>query len=280
MNFGTPVPLLIGIVLIVGAVALFFLDKLKPGYGRDSDKVYAVLWLVSGVFLLGHLTMELLASFQQLLMAGMLIALTIENVLSRRPKDARYAPQGVADAPRADPPPYRPSRSPGYGAPPARMNMRAELDNDESLRGRFSDNRRMLSGRDERDVRRPSYYQDDYPEPRDYPERYDDRGYPPRPNGPATERPMGRLNPGDDRIRRRRPRPTDSRYDTDMSGATWDDGASGSSPGVGQGGYSSHSSSVPQAEAGTEADSYADYRPVDYTRDDPNRPSPDYGRRY
>ncbi|MEO0351241.1 MAG: Ycf66 family protein, partial [Cyanobacteria bacterium P01_A01_bin.15] len=39
MNFGTPVPLLVGLILILGAVGLFFLDKIKPGYERSSDKV-------------------------------------------------------------------------------------------------------------------------------------------------------------------------------------------------------------------------------------------------
>ena len=121
MNFGTPVPLLIGIILILGAMALFFLEKFRPGYERDSDKVYAVLLLISGIFLLGHLDMDLIPSFQQLLMAGMLTALLIENIRSRLP--------------RTDPlvPPYSnrpPSRPPRYDErPPVRRGYRAELDN-------------------------------------------------------------------------------------------------------------------------------------------------------
>ncbi len=121
MNFGTPVPLLIGIILILGAMALFFLDKFRPGYERDSDKVYAVLLLISGIFLLAHLDMDLIPSFQQLLMAGMLTALLIENIRSRLP--------------RTDPlvPPYTnrpPSRPPRYDErPPVRRGYKAELDN-------------------------------------------------------------------------------------------------------------------------------------------------------
>ncbi|MBE7380664.1 MAG: hypothetical protein F6J95_004565 [Leptolyngbya sp. SIO1E4] len=271
MNFGTPVPLLIGIVLIIGAVALFFLDKIKPGYGRDSDKVYAILWLVSGVFLLGHLTMELLASFQQLIMTGMLIAITIENILSRKPRDDRYAPQAASDAPMRGEPSYRPSRTASYGNS-ARMNVRAELENEGPPRGRFPTDRRVLSGREEQGGRRSSYYGDDYPD------RYgDDRDYGARPNG-SSDRPVGRLAPGNDRIRRRRPKSVDSRYGDVSNGGAWDEPSSGYS--ANSGGYSSHSSD-PAPRNGAESDSYVDYRPVDYPSDEPNTPSnPDYGNRY
>lgn len=274
MNFGTPVPLLIGIVLILGAIALFFLDKLKPGYGRDSDKVYAILWLVSGVFLLGHLTMELLASFQQLIMAGMLIAVTIENILSRRPKDARYAPQGIPDMPM-EPEPYRPSRSQGYrSSSSSRMNVRAELDNEAAFGGRFASDRRMLRGRDDQPPRRPSYYGDDYPD-----QYADERAYGQRPPSVADERPIGRLNPGgSDRIRRRRPKAIDERY---ADSATWDEPQApyGGSSG---GGYSSHAesaSSSPYPDNG-DTDSYTDYRTAEYPNDESRPPSRDYGGRY
>lgn len=272
MNFGTPVPLLIGIVLIVGAIALFFVDQLKPGYGRSSDRVYAVLWLISGVFLLGHLNMELLASFQQLLMAGMLIAITVENVLSRRPKDDRYAPQR---APEPPPQPYRPSRGPGGGGyrTSPRMNVRAELDNEPSLRDGYGSDRRMLGGRNDRAAYgdRAAYY------PEDYPERYDDRPY-----GAATDRPVGRLNPASDRIRRRRSKGgPDARYDIDYTSTAWDESPGGYS--AGQDGYSS--SSLPPSRSaypngGEDSDSYVDYRPVDYPEQDSDQSSKDYDRDY
>ncbi len=118
MNFGTPVPLLIGIILILGALALFFLEKFRPGYERDSDKVYAVLLLVSGLFLLAHLDMELLASFQQLLMAGMLTALLIESIRNRLPR--------TEPVPSLD---NRPPRPRYDNRPPANRRVyRAELD--------------------------------------------------------------------------------------------------------------------------------------------------------
>ena len=191
MNFGTPVPLLLGIVLILGAVALFFLDKLKPGYGRDSDKVYAILWLISGVFLLGHLTMDLLPSFQQLLMTGMLITVTIENIYSRTPRDERYASQAVGESSsRGD---YYPSRPRDYRGGP-RIPVRAELDNEESYRPRFAEDQRMLRGRDE-PPRRPDYYDDGYRR-----DRYaNGRGAYSNPATPPFERSVERLNPSSDR---------------------------------------------------------------------------------
>ena len=94
MNFGTPVPLLLGIFMVICAVALFFIERLKPGYERDTDKVYAILFLISGVFLLGNLTMDLIPSFQQMLMVGMLVSLTIQNINSRTPNPVRSGAQG------------------------------------------------------------------------------------------------------------------------------------------------------------------------------------------
>ena len=305
MNFGTPVPLLIGIVLILGGVVLFFVDRLKPGYGRDSDKVYAILWLICGVFLLGHLNMELLASFQQLIMAGMLITVTIQNVYSRTPREDRYASQpGMSDRDEY----YRPSRpQPDYRSSSPRMNVRAELDNEGPYRPRFPEDRRMIGGRDE-PSRRSGYYDDGYGD------RYDagQGGYTDRPM-PPNDRPVERLNPSGDRIRRRS-KPGPGRYDIPPARG-WDESnsgyaansggysANGGSYGgdsysgnagsgysaasednyVGSGGYSSHAA----ADAGDTAggnnagdDSYVDYRPVNnYPKDDAEQPPADYGSR-
>jgi hypothetical protein len=313
VNFGTPVPLLIGIVLILGGVALFFVDRLKPGYGRDSDKVYAVLWLISGVFLLGHLNMELLASFQQLLMAGMLITVTIQNVYARTPREDRYAPQPAGGG-RDDY--YRPSRPPqDYRSSSPRMNVRAELDNEGPYRPRFPEDRRMIGGREE-PPRRSGYYEDGYGDRYGAPQN----GYPDRPT-PPSDRPVERLNPSGDRIRRRA-KPSAGRYDIPPARG-WDEAASGyaansggysansggysangggySANGdsysgnagagysaasednyVGSGGYSSHSSpEAGDAAAGNGGDdSYVDYRPVNnYPSDDAGQPPADYGSR-
>lgn len=220
MNFGTPVPLLIGIVLIVGAIALFFLDKLKPGYGRDSDKVYALLSLVSGVFLLAHLTMELIPSFQQLIMAGMVIALLIDNIRSRGPASDRFAQQQGPDL-RPD---YRPPSRPAYGD--RRANVRAELERDG---GYYGPSRPVLGSRDQG---RSGYGDDPYGD-RGYGERdrWDDR---------RNDTPNGSNGRNDERIRRRRP-PLQLRGDlgTTTGNSYGDD--YGAYPSNGGGGYSSHS---------------------------------------
>ncbi|MEL6383730.1 MAG: Ycf66 family protein [Cyanobacteria bacterium J06626_18] len=273
MGFGTPVSLLIGLVLIVGAVALFFVDRLKPGYGRDSDKVYAILWLFSGILLATHWDMNVPESLQQLLMAGMLIAITIENIFSRSPREDRYAPQYSSEPPLREPPPYRTNRSAGYRNSSPRMNVRAELENERAFGNRYTDDRRMLSGRDERPARRPSYYGDDYGE------RYDDREYSSR-SERDSDRPIGRLNPGSDRIRRRRPKSIEGQYGAEggSNGGSWDE--SSSPYNTNTGGYSSHSSPYPSN--GNDSDSYVDYRPVNRRSQDESNSSPsgDYGDRY
>lgn len=208
MNFGTPVPLLLGIVLIVGAIALFFLDKLKPGYERDSDKVYSVLCLLAGLFLLAHLDMQLISAFQQIIMVGMLTALLVQNIRSRSPSNTRAnQPGGVGVSPGRDP--YRrsrPSRS-AYGDE-GRMNVRAELEVEDYLDERYSRPRPMLDGRrsgggSERPPYDSSSYAEEYPEDdRPAPQgRYSGSSYYGEDEGNSS---YGDSSRTDERIRRRR----------------------------------------------------------------------------
>lgn len=217
MNFGTPVPLLLGIILIIGAVSLFFLDRLKPGYERDGDKIYAILSLVSGIFLLGNLTMELIPAFQQIIMVGMFITLMVQNIRARTPKVSQAA--SGYDGP-LDRDTYRPSRS-GRSAyrPEPRTNVRAELDRRDYPEERMPRDRPMLGGREDSmygDYREPARndYEDDYR------------------TAPPGSGAVGRLNPssGSDRIRVRRPRPSKrSNRSLSIAPATWDEEPSRSS---------------------------------------------------
>ncbi|MBU6230374.1 MAG: hypothetical protein KGQ93_11850 [Cyanobacteria bacterium REEB459] len=215
MNFGTPVPLLLGIFLVLSAVALFFLDRLKPGYGRDADKIYAILFLISGIFLLGSLTMELIPAFQQMIMVGMLISLMIQNVNSRtpnslgRPGSTRESRGGY----EGDYRPNRPVRQATYGRE-NRANLRAELDRPESgFEDPYPRPRPMLGGREEPGYPydQPRYDQPQSPSPpypnspnSPYPNSYDE--------GPApiagTEGSTYASGPprSDERLRRRRPK--------------------------------------------------------------------------
>jgi len=120
---GTPVSLLIGLILILGSVGLFFLDKIRPTYARDSDKVYAVFILIAGILALTHWEINIGESFQMLLMAGMLTTLMIENIRTREPK--LPVPTQPLDN-RPPRPQYRPAAA---AAPPVRRGYRAELDN-------------------------------------------------------------------------------------------------------------------------------------------------------
>ncbi|MBE9059566.1 Ycf66 family protein [cf. Phormidesmis sp. LEGE 11477] len=187
MNFGTPVPLLIGIILILGALALFFLEKFRPGYERDSDKVYAVLLLISGLFLLAHLDMELLASFQQLLMAGMLTTLLIESIRSRLPKSDPLRPPTEPMVDRRPPRPRYDDR------PPVRRGYRAELDDRPAFRDRPpADLPPVRAGAPRMNPAQAAYWPGEYPS--NYSGNYPDNRTPRQPyeeyRGPA-----GRLQP-------------------------------------------------------------------------------------
>jgi len=237
VNFGTPVPLLIGIILILGALALFFLEKFRPGYERDSDKVYAVLLLISGLFLLAHLDMELLASFQQLLMAGMLTALLIESIRNRLPR-AEVAPP--ADN-RFD---NRPSRPRYDNRPPSRRVYRAELD-DRGIplqggapmqpNGTFPAERnrppRMAPAPDPRMAQARNAAGEYWRE--DYREEYNDGRTMPRQPYEEYRGPVGRLQPSDanNSNDRTASRPRDDRYPSaDYPPADYSNGRYGERP--------------------------------------------------
>ncbi len=191
MSF-TPVTLLLGIVLILGALALFFLDKIRPGYARESDKIYGVLMLVAGLLSLGHLTAGVTESFQLMLMTGMLMTLAVENV---RKRDV------IVEPPIGRPDAYPPR--PRYNErPPARRVYRAELDDRngpprDSLGDRLGQRRpqRMAPGQDD-------YWPDDLNEQRKARQPYEEYGVP-----------AGRLqpSPGPDRRPSDRPYP-EERY--------------------------------------------------------------------
>ncbi len=155
MNFGTPVPLIVGVILIVGAIALFFLDKIKPGYRRDSDNVYAFLGLLAGVILLAHLGMEFTLSLQQMIMVGMLVALMIENIQNRMPNNGPMRQPRERGGYREDD--YRPKRSQRS----SRMRSEAQLEFEDDPPSRP----RRIRGDNERRSRRDEYaYGGDYSE--------------------------------------------------------------------------------------------------------------------
>ncbi|MBD2114755.1 MULTISPECIES: Ycf66 family protein [Cyanophyceae] len=237
MNFGTPVPLLLGIFMVICGVALFFLERLKPGYERDSDKVYAILFLLSGVFLLGNLGMDVISSFQQMLLVGMVVSLMIQNINSRTPlAKASFQGDGGDFGGGGGYRPPRGTRPPAY-APDNRTNLRAELDRrDYGPADPYNRPRPMLEGRGE-PTGRPPYTPDVYGDGRpmrreDIPvDRPGDRPVDGRMDRPSDrpvdgrfmgDRPMdgpdgqpyydNNPRPTDDRVRRRRPPKNRSEY--------------------------------------------------------------------
>ena len=151
MGVVTPVTLLVGVILILVAVALFFLDKFKPGYKRDSDTVYSILFLAVGIFSLVNFSAGPAESFQLLLCAGMLIALMIENIQRRTPGNASLYQgggntSGSGGGSRKSDRPSRSSRS-GF-EDDFRSEVRAEFDNETTSMEESSRVRRIRGGRD------------------------------------------------------------------------------------------------------------------------------------
>jgi len=88
VNFGTPVPLLIGIILILFSIFLFFLEKFKPGYKRDSDVIYASFCLAAGILNLVDLSGGFLHSAQSVIFTGLFISLALEAINARVPNNS------------------------------------------------------------------------------------------------------------------------------------------------------------------------------------------------
>ncbi len=178
MGFGTPVPLLVGIVLILFGVGLFFLDNFKPGYKRDSDTVYSVLFLTVGILALLIWSAGFVEALQLMVSAGTLIALMIERLQNRNPNRDLGRPSDNGGPYRDDPRPSRPSRSyrGGYDDMP-RSDVRAEIDNEFiPSSDDFPNVRRIRGARDARGGSvRDAYAQDPYQSDPYQPDAYVDQ---------------------------------------------------------------------------------------------------------
>jgi Ycf66 protein N-terminus len=158
VGFGTPVALLIGIILILVAVGLFFLDKFKPGYKRDSDTVYAVLFLTVGIMSLVNWSQNFLESFQLMILAGMLIALVLESIQRRTPQSKQV---GTIYRDEERERPSRGSYRSGMEESP-RAELRVELDDDRFTPIDELSRPRRIRGTGERGSSRDSSSRDPY----------------------------------------------------------------------------------------------------------------------
>jgi hypothetical protein len=161
VGFGTPVPLLVGIVLVLLGVGLFFLDNFKPGYKRDSDTVYAILLLTVGILSLLIWNAGFAEALQLMVSAGTIIALMIERIQNRSAL-ASMRQQGNNGAPYREE--ERPNRSYRGGfEEDFRPDVRAELDDDLMPLTNEVSRRRIRGSREGRgSAARDAYTQDAY----------------------------------------------------------------------------------------------------------------------
>jgi hypothetical protein len=183
VGIGTPVALLVGIILIIMGIGLFFLDNFKPGYKRDSDTVYAVLLLTVGILALLIWNANFAESLQLMVASGTIIALMIERIQSRSANSEMMRPAGGRSARRENDRSNRAYRG-GYEDSP-RSDLRVELDDDYNMPP-LDDatwSRRIPGAREERPGTRNSYSQSAYLD------QLSDESRPPRRSNPPMNRP-------------------------------------------------------------------------------------------
>ncbi len=228
---GTPVSLVVGIILILFALFLYFLEKVKPGYKRDSDVVYAVMSLGLGVVTLIDYKMDFGQAIQCAVFTGIFISLALEVINGRTPDNS---PKSNGMSPRDDDRParsYRAGFEENFGAMDDRGGSRRQMRDGRGGRDDFeSRDARSSSGRTERDrfledrpQRRPARDESsdrgsrrgrdsfgDDPAPRSIPERTSASD--PRADRPARDEfedvPRPRRRPESDEPRRSRPERT------------------------------------------------------------------------
>jgi hypothetical protein len=158
VSVGTPLSLVMGILLIFGGLALFFLGNFKPELKRDSDNIYAILAIICGfIGVISFARKDFDESIEQLLLVGMAVFLMWENIKNRTP-NALPTTSNKRDDDRGSRRPYRAERvneyeefgsSRGSGGLGGSRGGYEESYNDRTLPRR--DDR---SGREGRDSRR------------------------------------------------------------------------------------------------------------------------------
>ncbi|HEY9824195.1 MAG TPA: Ycf66 family protein [Stenomitos sp.] len=215
MNFGTPVPLLVGVVLIVIGIGLFFLDSLKPGYKRDSDTVYGILFMVAGLFSLFSLNADFQVALQFMVSAGTLVALMIERIQVRGANNGQarsFSNGGGGPSPREE----RPSRAyrSNYADSP-RSELRVELEDDIVFPAEEPIRSKRIRGSQEG---RSGSSREDYDRDEAYVDRLvDDTRSSRRAGRSSRSTPSDDWSTGEERSRRRRPLQIEGVVDTDFS---------------------------------------------------------------
>lgn len=260
MNFNTPA-LLFGLILLVASIALFIFGRLKPELQRDSDSIYAIVGVVCALILFGSVfDLSLGMSFQQLLMIGALIALMLQNIQARQPKNV-VARRGVLDGVRGWGSDREMSRRGALivddDRPISRV-YRAELDDLAPLEDQRT-SRRIRGGRDSRD--------DDWEGNRRTTRRneYAD-GVPRRPRGSLNGSPM--VDDEDDRPRLRAARSLPPDRSVERVNSPQDDNKPVRRPRLNdaEGSLSRPKRTRPESSSrrrSSEPSDYVDYQPID-----------------
>jgi Ycf66 protein N-terminus len=147
-GIGTPVAILIGVMLLIVGIVLFFLDTFKPGYKRDSDKVYGILFMALGILSLANWQAGFGVSLLLMVSAGTQIALIIERIRNRTASSEPVNQMGGRSSRWDNDRPSRPYRERTSYEDSPRSEVRAEFDDEPLPMEEPSRVRRIRGGRE------------------------------------------------------------------------------------------------------------------------------------
>jgi Ycf66 protein N-terminus len=252
VNFGGGIGSLVGLVLVVAGIALYFLRTLRPALARDQDIALAVVAVgCGGILIFNGWRLDPITMFGQFMLAGAAIWFAVEAIRLR----GIATEQAKRNTPIVD------------DERPVSRVYRAELDDLAPLDNSRTVTRRIRGSKDSR---------------AEEIDRYEDEARRRPPTARSNDRPS--LN-GDERPRRprsSRPLPPerssnqnvwDDDYQDDRSSG-WGESRSSSRPGVREDRVSNarptrrRPSDTSRRRDSDPAD-YVDYQPIDYSGDDP-----------
>lgn len=248
VNIGFGVGSLVGIVLALAGVGLYFLRTVRPALARDQDIALAVIAVgCGGILFFNSWRQDVVLQFGQFMLAGAAIWFAVEAIRLR----GIATEQAKRNTPIVD------------DERPVSRVYRAELDDLAPIDNSRTATRRIRGSRDARpeevdryedEVRRPTSRTSDRPR----------LGSEDRPRRPRASRPTADRTPdpsgwGDD-------------YEDDRSTSGWGESRN-SRPGVREDRVSPRSSRRPAQSPPRRRESgssdYVDYQPIDYSSDEP-----------
>lgn len=249
VNFGGGIGSLVGLVLVVAGIALYFLRTLRPALARDQDIALAVVAVgCGGILIFNGWRLDPITMFGQFMLAGAAIWFAVEAIRLR----GIATEQAKRNTPIVD------------DERPVSRVYRAELDDFAPLDNNRTVTRRIRGSRDSRAEELDRY--EDETRRRPSADRSNFNGED-RPRRPRSSRPL----PPERSSNRSA---WDDDYQDDRASDDWGGSRSSSRPGVREDRVSNPRSprrptSEPSRRRDYNSADYVDYQQIDYPGDEP-----------